>query len=252
MPGTLTTQVALPKPPSSATEEPDYDTIWKDWKAAPPDPATNARTLRSLDPLIDRAAKTHVGDVNPLVRSRARSLALQSLQTYDPNKGRFQSHFYNQMQGLKRYSAQTAQGVRVPERVVLDRRALDMAEGELRDRLGRDPTDDELADHSGFNVRRIQKVRGYSPAMSQGYFSQLGEDGGGFEPGVNRSTTAAWEQLILDDLNPVDRKIFDYHRQGMSNQQIAAKLRRSAGLISQRKAVIQKLLDQEQELSPFQ
>lgn len=234
------------------TTEPDYDSMWKDWKATPSNPASNAKMLRSLDPLIDRAASTQVGDVNPLVRSRARSLTLQAMNSYDPNKGRFQSHLYNQMQGLKRYSAQAAQGVRMPERVVLDRRAIDMAHTELRDRLGRDPTDDELADHSGFSTRRIAKVRGQSPAMSEGYFSGLGEDGGGFNPAVRGpGSSPAWEQLVASELNPVDRKIYDYARAGMQNQEIARRLRRSPGLISQRKLSIQKILDKESDLSPF-
>lgn len=139
----------------------------------------------------------------------------------------------------------------MPERISLDRRAIGMSQQTLKDELGRDPTEDELADHSGFSTNRLRRVRSYSPAMSHGFFSTLGEKGEGLDPAVNSNSSNSWEQLVMDEMSPVDKKIVEYHKQGLQNQQIAAKLRMTPGRISQRKAVIQAAFDREAELSPF-
>jgi hypothetical protein len=62
-----------------------------------------------------------------------------------------------------------------------------------------------------------------------------------------------WREMVYDDLNAQDRKIMEYTlglngRKPMSNQEVARKLGKSPGLISQRKKYIQEQLDQEQEM----
>lgn len=237
-------------------ETPDYEAGWKTWKASPT-PTATAGFMKQLDPVIDKAARSQVGEqgMNPLVKSRARVITLKALQGYDPQQGRLVSHLYNHMQGLKRYTAQTAAGIHVPERVALDRRAVDASHQELHDELGRDPTDDELADRSGFSTRRISHVRKYNPAMSSGYFDSVGEATGdaegSFDPAVNSTPSSAWENIIISEMTPIDQLIVKHTRAGMMNQDIAAKLRLSPGAISQRKLKIQQKLDAESGTSPL-
>ena len=240
---------------------PDLAAEFKTWQANP-SPEANAHMLQVLDPTIDKAAGSQVGQLNPLVKAKARAIALQALGSYDPKKGQLSSHIYNHMQGLKRYSGQIAQGLQVPERVTLDHRAMAAAHRELSDELGRDPTDDELSDRTGFSARRLTKLRSVRPAMTQGYFQALGEhsaEGAPFDPAVSGRTggpSRAWLQVIYDDLGPYDKKVFEHtlgwnNQPTLPNQEIAAKLRRSPGWVSQRKLIIQRAIDQEQELSPF-
>lgn len=84
-------------------EQPDYENAFKTWKSAPVTPESNASILRTLDPVIDSATVTHVGKVNPLIKGKARSMTLQALQTYKPERGKLSSHIYSQLQGLKRF-----------------------------------------------------------------------------------------------------------------------------------------------------
>lgn len=231
--------------------QPDIETQWKTWKLNPT-PEANANMLKSLNPTIDRAIHANVGVPNPLLRSRARSMTLKALQTYDPTKSKLNSHIYNQLKGLKRYNAQMSQGVRLPERAVLDRRTMDNAVAELTDQNGREPSDNELADYTGFSTRRLAKLRQMRTAMTEGFFSGLdrgGDDEGGHMPAVARNDTSnVFLRAIYDDLSPLDQKVFEWSlgfngQPMLQNQKIASKLRRTPGWVSQRKLLIQKMLD---------
>jgi len=239
-------------------KEPDIESQWKTWKAQP-SPQASSALLDTADPIIESAARTHIGDVNPLVKAKGRRLALSAFQTYSPDRGSLKNHLYSQLQGLKRYSAKTTTPVRVPERLMLDRSLLERSGTELNDKLGRDATLDELADHTGLSVRRIAYVRSFQAPMSSGYFDSLGEtagEGGGYSPGVKSAPGQSFLHMVYGDLEPTDKKIMEWSMglggaQRLSNQQIADKLRLTPGAISQRKLKIQQLLNKEQNLSPF-
>lgn len=240
--------------------EPEYADIYERWRSSP-GPESNAEMLRAISPVVERAVQTHVGGYDdPLTRSRARQMALQSLQSYDPTKARLSTHLYNQLQGLKRYAAKRSQVISVPERVALDRRAIQDAESELEMELSRAPTDSELADRLGIPMSRINRARTYKPPMAEGFLASLETDDGdgGLNPAVQSRERgpSVWQQLVYDDLSAVDRKIMEWtlglhgHRR-LSNQDIARRLRLTPGAVSQRKARIQQLLDQESDISPF-
>lgn len=233
--------------------EPEYQAAYDTW-AADPTPEANAQILKDLDPMIDKAIRTHVGTNNPLYRSRARQMALSGLRTYDPTRGRLQSHLYSQLQGLKRYAGQQQNILKVPERVLLDRRTLQAAQTELEDRLGREPTDEELGRETGFSVRRLARIRSFNPATSEGFLDSVAQagEGGGLNPAVETESDM-WTRMVYDDLGAIDKKVMEWGlglngRQPLSTQEIARRLSITPGAVSQRKLKIQQLLDQGQEL----
>lgn len=229
------------------------------WKTKP-GPATNSGMLKALQPTIEGAIRVHVGEPNPLLVSKARVMALQGLPTYDPKRGRLQNHMYNHLLGLKRANRQQTTILKVPERVQLDKYNLENANKELTAQLGREPTDDQLADYTGFSPSRMAKVRSYKSGLSEGYMSNLEEQGAGFSGGGSvmpgQPKKSYWTEIVYDDLDDYHKKIMELAyglngRKPKQNQEIAAKLGRSPGAISQAKARIQKMLDEEYELSPF-
>lgn len=239
------------------TEE-DFLEPYKAWKAEP-GPVQNASILKTLHPTIEGAIRTHVGEPNPLLYGRARKMTLDGLQNYDPMRGRLQSHLYNHLQGLKRVNRQQTSILKVPERIQLGRQTLATAEQDLSHVLGRDPTDDELADATGFSVKRLSRIRSYNPAVAEGTLEAAHPDANevfGDIRSARRPALPPWHQIIYDELSDFDKKVMELSlglngRQMMQNQAIAQKLGRSPGFISQRKALIQKMLNQEEELSPF-
>lgn len=231
--------------------EPDFEEPYNAWKADPT-PDQNAAMLKTLGPTIEGAMRVHVGQPNPLLKSRAGLMALEGLKSYDPARGRLQTHLYNHLQGLKRVNRQQTSILKVPERVALERQQLEAATSELRNILGREPTDDEVSDLTGFSGQRMGRVRSYKPAAAEGAF----EDAGGVQGGIRTPGDQQfdmWREIIYDELDDYHRKIMEYtlgmngHRP-LSNQALARKMNRSPGAISQAKLRIQNLLDQQHEL----
>lgn len=239
--------------------EPEFDEPYNAWKKTPT-PETNAAILKALKPTIQGAIKTHIGESNPLIESRARKLVLDTLPNYSPERGRLGSYVYGQLQGLKRINRQQTSILKTPERVAQDSYFLSQAEKELQSELGRPPTDDELADKTGISLKRMKNVRQYYAPVSEGQMvdPETGMTGysGNIKNPWQQNRHSAWTQLIYDDLDPYHQKIMEYTlgmngRRTLSNAEIATKLGRSPGAISQAKSRIQKLLDEGESLSPF-
>lgn len=220
-------------------------------------PEGNAAFLKAIDPVVQQGIQAYGGD-SPLIRSRARLLALDAAQKYDPKRSRFRSHMITNMQGLRRIARQQGQIVTAPERVVLESQRLNAATQELSDELGREPTDAELSDFMRVSIPRIAKIRKYKPGFSTGQAESIDPSFGGMAGKLPGDTSAEdlWLQVVHQDLNPMDQQILEMSlgmngRRKLSNLEIAKALNRTPAAITQRKMKIQSLLDQEQALSPF-
>jgi hypothetical protein len=229
--------------------EPEFKEPYEAWKAKP-SPATNAALLDTLHPLITQATQMHAGNTNPLILSRARKMTLGAMKTYDPTKARIRTHLFNQLQGLKRVGRQQSQVLSVPERIQLDRHHLDLYTQELTDKLGREPNDSELAEHSGFSPRRFARIRSYNPAVAEGTLEATNPEGevfgGQIDP--NKQSNDIWQQIVYDEATPMDKTIMEHSlglngKRRLANHQIASKIGRSPGLVSQRKLLLQEKLN---------
>lgn len=231
----------------------DFDAAYGQWqKARTPD--NNTKLLKTVQPIVDTALSSYSGQSpSPTMRSRAKMMALKAMETYDPNKGNVKTHLLSQLQSLRRATAKENNIISIPEQVGLDFQHLAENENELRDHLGREPTDDELADATGLSTRRIQKIRSFHQPVAESATITENEDDtfdGGVAsavPGANKAHDA-WLNFVYDDLGPTDRLIMDMTlgrngKRRATNQQIAHRLRLSPGAISQRAAKIQAMID---------
>lgn len=234
-----------------AQAEQDQLEPFEAWKAHP-DNKTRGALLKSVTPVIDRAVYTYAGPKpSPAVKSRARLMAMQAFDSYDPQKGTMKNHLMGQLRGIQRYAGQQNQIISVPERVTLDKLNLQQAEEQLRDNLGRDPSDMEIANHTGLSLKRISYIRGASHGVPTGSF--VDESGEVYSPSSAVPGSAdredALRQLVYYDLGDVDQVVMDYTLGSngspkLSTQEIAKRLGITAGAVSQRKARIQGLLDE--------
>lgn len=231
--------------------EPEYAPHYEAWKAAP-SPARAAALLDAVRPDVERAARLHVGNTNPLLMSRARRMALDGLRRYDPSAGPLRPYLTQHLAGLKRVNRAQTTLLKVPERVALDRSKVESASREFEAERGRAPSDGELADFAGLHVDRVRRVRSYRPAVSEGAVeaSTGGAPMAATNPFASKGLSA-WERLVYDDLPAHDQRVVDMHLAGLENREIARRLGVSPGAVSQRKARIQALFDASDELSPF-
>ena len=214
----------------------EYDT----W-VAKQTPENMAQVLKALEPTINAEIQRFPGP-KPLLRSRARSLAVKAVRTYTPTEGaQLRSWVVTQLQPLTRYSQQL-RPVRAPEVAIRQAAELNRRRTELSDELGHDPSDEELADATGISVRRIRNVtRMVKPVLAEGTVSEpADEDSTGALPGTIQSNKlSTTEEAVYDSLTTRDRLIFDWktgkHGKTMlSNQEIAKRLGVTPALISQR------------------
>lgn len=249
-----------PKRPQLANRlEPEFAEPWQIY-STDPSPHNTTQLLNKLKPVITRGVRAYGGKTaGPTTQSHAKRLTLQALKTYDPAQASLSTHITNHLQGLQRVTRQQGQVVRIPERVTLDRSHIEQVRANLEDQHGREPTDQELADAAGISVKRLWHIRKFVSPVSQGFLEHATmseESGEGYAPSVVRPGSEAWLHIVATDLPETDRKILEWTtglggNPVLTNQQIAMRLKLSPGAVSQRKAKIQQLLDQEDRLSPF-
>lgn len=234
--------------------EKEFAEPYTQWKANP-NPATTGSLLRSVDPVISMALYSY-GAPSPTLRSKAKQLAIESFNSYDPNRGKLRTHMLNHMKRLYRTTGQEQQIIRTPERVSMNRLEVSRATAELEEQLGRAPSDQELADHTGLSKQRLANIGQYSRPISTGTLASASEmdDAGemAVEP-VYEPKQHVWLDFVYDDLPPTDQYIMErvlgmhgHRKQGLAP--IARQLRLSTGAISQRLARIQMKLDKLQDL----
>jgi RNA polymerase primary sigma factor len=228
--------------------EPEYQPVYDAWKADP-NPKTSASLLKSIDRDIQRGIRAHIGASNPLLYSKARRMALQAVNNYDPKQAKLGTHIVNRLQGLKRVSRQQQTAIRVPERLALERQRIDRARADLLDWYGRDPSLDELADETGLSSRRIEYIRKFGGEMAEGTaMTQRHAEDTPYMPSVVEQGSDPWVDIVYSSLSPPQQKILEWtlgmHGEPvLTNQQIAKRLGVTPGAISQRRLKIQQELD---------
>lgn len=244
----------VPAPFSAAPKtQQDFDAAFNAWRANKT-PATNTQVIKSVQPIIDTALTSYGSKKpSPNLKSKARLLALEALETYDPARGPVKNHLLSQLQRIRRINAKEQNIIHIPEQVGLDYGNISKAENELYDALGRDPSDEEIADFTGLSTRRIRKVRGFNQPVSEGMTAVTTEDGANSDvastlPGAKNSADA-WLDFVYGDLSPTDKIIMDMTlgrngRRRTEAKDIARRLNITPGAVSQRSAKIQALIDQ--------
>jgi DNA-directed RNA polymerase specialized sigma subunit len=239
-------QAPAPTAPSEAgpdNGDNDLDTVWKRW-SVDRDPSKLTRMVELSRPIINSAVTSYVKDDSPLYRSRAKLMVAQALQSYKPGKDtKLRTWLMTNLQGLKRY-ATNSNPIVAPERVRYEAAQMEQAENEFREENGRPPTPDELADQSGFSVKRIHHVRRLSrPVVAEGQLVDKDDADSdvSYAPGVLESD---WQNTIAEfvyhGLDPVNKQLYDMTvgRNGhkpLGTNEAAAALGISAAAVSQRK-----------------
>jgi DNA-directed RNA polymerase specialized sigma subunit len=222
------------------------------WKQNPT-PQTRTALLKKMSPVIDSAMTSYgMGNAGSILRSRAKLITLQAMGSYDPQRGKLRTHLLSHLRGLQRLSGQQQQIISLPERVAIERSQLVETEDRLRDALGRDPSDAEIADSTGISFKRLGYLRQAKPPTAEGTLTRTDDEGNLRSPNstpVGERQFDAWANFIYHDLSPADQLVMDYSlgRNGAPRlplTEIARRMGVTSGAVSQRAARIQTLLDE--------
>lgn len=230
--------------------EKDFIPAYKAYKTYP-GPQSNQMILDAVKPVMSSAIRTYVGQPTPLINSHARKIVLDAMPLYDPSRASLRAHLNSHLQGLRRFSTQQQQILHIPERVLMDQGHMLRAQNALQDALGRDPTDEELADETGMSPKRLAYIRRAHGGVAEGKIMST-DDENIFLPAVEGEDDG-WREFVFSNLSPQDQLIVNHSvgRNGykrLSAIQLAKKLRVTPAAISQRKAKIQAQLDSRGEL----
>jgi len=224
------------------------ETVYAAWKTQQT-PQMGSKLLRSLEPAIGDAVQRWTGSRDAVAMSKARSLVIDSLPRYNPDKSKMSTFVNAQLQPLQRWRARKNIGIKVPTADVQQMSWVQKTRDSFEDEYGRSPSSQELADRSGIPISKLNRLQQHKyPVIAERAIpNEDGEDLFMEDAGVSNSQDL-WSKTIYHSLNPVDQFIFE-HSMGLygaavlSNTEIARRLKLTPGAISQRKSKLQTLLD---------
>lgn len=228
-----TTQPPADKRPYTS----DIDVAYAAWKSTP-GPDTMASVVRALEPTIASEVYNYPGS-KPLLRMRAKPLVIQAIKSYDPSRGAaLRSWATTNLRPLSRASNQLRLVHASEDNIRLADEA-NTLRGAMSDELGRDPTDNELADRAGVSVTRLRKAREAVPAVtSEGVY--VSEAGVSQLPAIEtqeRSETAVegiYQSLDTDGKQLLDWALGRNGQPRLPSNEIARRLNISPAAVSQR------------------
>lgn len=235
--------------------EEEYAPAFGAWQNDP-SPDNTGTLLKEIDPIIKQGLNYYGGGLSnsPLMRGKAKQIAIQALSTYNPETAPLRTHIMSNMQRLQRLAAHERQTVRLPERVAVSQQRLAEVEKKFTDENSRPPSDIELADRMGVSVKRMAEIRKAARALPESMVMQPTEEGGVREMGSKSISQEPdqWVEMVYMTLDPINQIILEralglHGHQPTNFTQIAKKLRLSSAAISQRWNKIQQLLDSRDE-----
>ena len=177
------------------------------WKANPTKKTLDP-LLRKVDPVVDKALKSYGGKYSDALRTKARLMTIDYLNSYNPNKGMaLSSYIHQNLQALNREKAKRTYTVHIPENVILNKNRMYQANQTFESEYGREPNTDELSDITGIPRKAIEQSRGYRATTTVG--TSTTEKG---DPMYSKGKDfeQIWSNYVYHDLDPINKKIFEW------------------------------------------
>jgi len=209
--------------------------LWKQWKKTK-SPADLQRLLIQLNPILNREISKWAPSMSrSYLEGEAKRLAVEAFESYDPNQGTALSTYVaSRLPKLSRivYSSQNV--ARLSETRNLLFHTYYTATNDLRDRHGREATNEELADHLGWSPKKLEQFQ----RQSQRKEFIESEDHPDAEEAEDHLV-----DFIYHDLTPLQKSIFEYSTgyQGkpkLSGEEIMKKLGITQGQLSYQKTLL--------------
>lgn len=210
--------------------------LWKQWNRTHSD-VDLQNLLRALQPVINQQVTRWSGS---LARStldlKAKVLTVEAIKKFDPSKNvALATHVTNQLQKLSRIVYMHTQAARLPEHKAVSMASFSVAQEQLSNNLGREPTHAELADQLGWGTTRVkefQKAYERKELLSSGEFNPAS-----FAIADDEDPVVGY---VYHDMSPQDKLLFENitgygGKPRLNNTQIMQKYNMTQGQLSYRK-----------------
>ena len=188
---------------------------WQDTK----DPQTfNELTIR-FRPIVNSVVNKFktVGVSPATLRAQATSQMIKAFKTYDPTKGtQPTTHVWNSLQKVHRTAIESQLSGHIPENRNLKRSTFVTVKENLTDRLGYEPSTDEMADELSWapqEVSRMQNELGGETTASNAEFNFYGNDKSQMHPDI------ALVHYLYAESDPTDKLVLE-HTFGIGGKKI--------------------------------
>lgn len=230
------------EPQVKTQKEKDLE-LWRAYRAAPSQ-MTLSPLMKALDPIIQTEVNKWSGAIGrPPIEAEAKKLALEAIDNYNPDSGAaLATHVTNRLLKLSRAVYTHQDAVRLPEYKKLNVLTYNKTFSDLQGNLGRDPTNQELADTLAWSPRKLSQVQS---AINQELVQSMDVGAGMFEQSSmwgSDSDDGVLEYMYFD-MSPEDKILFE-HSTGytgkpvLSNPELAAKLGITPAQLSYRKKLL--------------
>lgn len=222
-----------------ASERSDKDLeLWHNWNNNK-NPETLNILLKQINPMIkSEVTNWERSGIDPIIlKVEGHNLALNALNSYNPEKSQLNTHVINNMRHMSRFVNNHQNAVRVTEEKIYGYRKFNNVKEQLEMELGRLPTQEEIEMQMG----NAGKVSDFIP-MQENLYSTSSETGT-LPQNHDLNSNPIALQLLRDDLSDDKRFILDatYGLNGqkiLMNKDIAKILNKSAPMITKHKNAI--------------
>lgn len=209
--------------------------LWRQWKKTRA-PSDLQKLLTQMNPILLREVNKWAPSMSrSFLEAEAKRLAVEAFESYNPNAGTALSTYVaSRLPKLSRVVYATQNTARLSETKNLLFHTYHTASNELRERHGRDPTNDELADHLGWAPKKLEQFQ----RQSQRKEFVESED----HPDVDDAEDHLVD-YIYHDLTPLQKQIFEHStgylgKPKLSGAEMMKKLNITQGQLSYQKTLI--------------
>jgi len=162
------------------TDTNTIDTAYQAWQADPR-PETLNQVVTHLKPTIEYAVASVGAAKNPVVQAKARLVAAEAVEKFDPtnvSKASLPTFVASQLRQVSRLSRESAFPIKVPERMQMDLYRVSRERSRLTESMGREPDMLELSDALRMPMKRLQKVFKAQVAMpTESAYGEVEQEG---------------------------------------------------------------------------
>lgn len=177
------------------------------------------KLVNQISPLIYGEVQRQSGTLpNTALSALGKSWAIKAINTYDPSRGtQLSTHVVGYLRKIRRMNYKFQNAARLPENLQLQYHLWDKALQDLKDKLNRDPTEEEMAQAMGWSKAQVIKYR-------NSLYEDLVESASAkpFET-IQFNENKILLDHIMDQLTPEEKTIWEYSKQ-LSSDELAKKL----------------------------